>query len=144
MNNVVLIGRLTKDVELKYIQGTGTPVANFAIAVDREFTGKDGKKEVDFIDIQVWGKSAENCSNYIGKGSLVGVQGSIRIDLYQNKEGENRKITRVNANRVQFLDTKNNKVNHQGFELSFEPSFEPTGLEPQGFQAIDDNDDIPF
>ena len=105
MNNVVLIGRLTKDVELKYI-GTGTPVANFAIAVDREFTGKDGKKEVDFIDIQVWGKSAENCSNYIGKGSLVGVQGSIRIDLYQNKEGENRKITRVNANRVQFLDTK--------------------------------------
>jgi single-strand DNA-binding protein len=145
MNNVVLIGRLTKDVELKYIQGTGTPVANFAIAVDREFTGKDGKKEVDFIDIQVWGKSAENCSNYIGKGSLVGVQGSIRIDLYQNKEGENRKITRVNANRVQFLDTKNNKVNHQGFELSFEPSFEPTGLDPQGFQAIDnDNDDIPF
>ena len=144
MNNVVLIGRLTKDVELKYIQGTGTPVANFAIAVDREFTGKDGKKEVDFINIQVWGKSAENCANYIGKGSLVGVQGSIRIDLYQNKEGENRKITRVNAYRVQFLDTKNNKVNHQGFELSFEPSFEPTGLEPQGFQAIDDNDDIPF
>ena len=143
MNHVVLIGRLTKDVELKYIQGTGTPVANFAIAVDREFTGKDGKKEVDFINIQVWGKSAENCANYIGKGSLVGVQGSIRIDLYQNKEGENRKITRVNANRVQFLDTKNNKVNHQGFELSFEPSFEPTGLDPQGFQAIDE-DVIPF
>ena len=143
MNNVVLIGRLTKDVELKYIQGTGTPVANFAIAVDREFTGKDGKKEVDFINIQVWGKSAENCSNYIGKGSLVGVQGSIRIDSYQNQAGETRKVTRVNANRVQFLDTKNNKVNHQGFELSFEPSFEPTGLDPQGFQAID-GDDIPF
>ena len=143
MNHVVLIGRLTKDVELKYIQGTGTPVANFAIAVDREFTGKDGKKEVDFINIQVWGKSAENCSNYIGKGSLVGVQGSIRIDSYQNQAGETRKVTRVNANRVQFLDTKNNKVNHQGFELSFEPSFEPTGLDPQGFQAID-GDDIPF
>ena len=144
MNHVVLIGRLTKDVELKYTQGTGTPVANFAIAVDREFTGKDGKKEVDFINIQVWGKSAENCANYIGKGSLVCVQGSIRIDSYQNQAGETRKVTRVNANRVQFLDTKNNKVNHQGFELSFEPSFEPTGLEPQGFQAIDDNDDIPF
>ena len=143
MNHVVLIGRLTKDVELKYIQGTGTPVANFAIAVDREFTGKDGKKEVDFINIQVWGKSAENCANYIGKGSLVCVQGSIRIDSYQNQAGETRKVTRVNANRVQFLDTKNNKVNHQGFELSFEPSFEPTGLDPQGFQAIDD-DDIPF
>ena len=132
MNNVVLIGRLTKDVELKYIQGTGTPVANFAIAVDREFTGKDGKKEVDFIDIQVWGKSAENCANYIGKGSLVGVQGSIRIDLYQNKEGENRKITRVNANRVQFLDTKRTEQENK------------TNTNTLEFQEIDDNDDIPF
>ena len=131
MNNVVLIGRLTKDVELKYIQGTGTPVANFAIAVDREFTGKDGKKEVDFIDIQVWGKSAENCSNYIGKGSLVGVQGSIRIDLYQNKEGENRKITRVNANRVQFLDTKRTEQENK------------TNTNTLEFQEVD-NDDIPF
>ena len=135
MNHVVLIGRLTKDVELKYIQGTGTPVANFAIAVDREFTGKDGKKEVDFIDIQVWGKSAENCSNYIGKGSLVGVQGSIRIDLYQNKEGENRKITRVNANRVQFLDTKRSEQGNKD---------NANALEYAGFQQIDDNDDIPF
>ena len=135
MNHVVLIGRLTKDVELKYIQGTGTPVANFAIAVDREFTGKDGKKEVDFIDIQVWGKSAENCSNYIGKGSLVGIQGSIRIDTYQNQAGENRKITRVNANRVQFLDTKRSE---QGSKDN------ANALEYAGFQQIDDNDDIPF
>lgn len=135
MNNVVLIGRLTKDVELKYIQGTGTPVANFAIAVDREFTGKDGKKEVDFIDIQVWGKSAENCSNYIGKGSLVGVQGSIRIDTYQNQAGENRKITRVNANRVQFLDTKRSEQGNKD---------NANALEYTGFQQIDDNDDIPF
>ena len=135
MNHVVLIGRLTKDVELKYIQGTGTPVANFAIAVDREFTGKDGKKEVDFIDIQVWGKSAENCANYIGKGSLVGVQGSIRIDLYQNKEGENRKITRVNANRVQFLDTKRTEQENKS---------NANALEYAGFQQIDDSDDIPF
>ena len=135
MNHVVLIGRLTKDVELKYIQGTGTPVANFAIAVDREFTGKDGKKEVDFIDIQVWGKSAENCSNYIGKGSLVGVQGSIRIDTYQNQAGENRKITRVNANRVQFLDTKRSEQGNKD---------NANALEYAGFQQIDDNDDIPF
>ena len=109
MNNVVLVGRLTRDVELKYIQGSGTAVANFAIAVDREFTGKDGKKEVDFIDIQVWGKSAENCCNYIGKGSLVAIQGAIRVDSYQDQDGNNRKITRVNANRVQFLDSKKDK-----------------------------------
>ena len=147
MNHVVLVGRLTKDLELRYIAGSGTPVANFTIAVDREFTTKDGKKETDFIDIQVWGKSAENCTNYIGKGSLVGVQGSIRIDSYE-KDGERRKYTRINANRVQFLDTRNKsessyKENQQGFNPNFEPSFVPTGLDPQGYQAIED-DDIPF
>ena len=134
MNHVVLVGRLTRDVELKYIQGSGTPVANFAIAVDREFTGKDGKKEVDFIDIQVWGKSAENCATYIGKGSLVAIQGSIRVDSYQDQDGNSRKITRVNANRVQFLDSKKDK--------------QVNNVIPDGqfgnFQEVDDTDDIPF
>ena len=133
MNHVVLVGRLTRDVELKYIQGSGTSVTNFAIAVDREFIGKDGKKEVDFIDIQVWGKSAENCANYIGKGSLVAIQGSIRVDSYQDQDGNNRKITRVNANRVQFLDSKKEKQENNPMP----------GFEPQGFQNITD-DDIPF
>lgn len=140
MNHVVLIGRLTRDPELRYLAGSGTPVANFAIAVDREFS-KEGKKETDFIDIQVWGKSAENCANYLGKGSLVAIQGALRIDTYQNQAGENRKIARVNANRVQFLDSKNKSS--EGHNKQFEPSFEPPGLDPQGFQAIDD-EDIPF
>ena len=134
MNNVVLVGRLTRDPELKYIPGNGTAVANFAIAVDREFTGKDGKKETDFIDIQVWGKSAENCANYIGKGSLVAIQGSIRVDSYQDQDGNNRKITRVNANRVQFLDSKKDKQENNTMP----------GFEPQGFQQVDDSDEIPF
>ena len=133
MNNVVLVGRLTRDVDLKYIQGSGTPVASFTMAVDREFAGKDGKKETDFIDIQVWGKSAENCANYIGKGSLVAIQGSIRVDSYQDQEGNNKKITRVNANRVQFLDSKKEKQENNPMP----------GFEPQGFQNITD-DDIPF
>ena len=139
MNHVVLVGRLTRDVELKYIQGSGTPVANFGVAVDREFTGKDGKKEVDFIDIQVWGKSAETCANYIGKGSLVAIQGSIRVDSYQDQDGNNRKITRVNANRVQFLEFKKD---NQGDGV-IPKSLQLPELEPQGFQSIDD-DDIPF
>ena len=134
MNNVVLVGRLTRDPELKYIPGSGTPVTNFAIAVDREFTGKDGKKETDFIDIQVWGKSAESCANYIEKGSLVAIQGSIRVDSYQDQEGNNRKMTRVNANRVQFLDSKKDK--------------QVNNVIPDGqfgnFQEVDDTDDIPF
>jgi len=136
MNQVILVGRLTRDPELRYIAGSGTPVANFAIAVDREFTGKDGKKETDFIDIQVWGKSAENCANYIVKGSLVAIQGSLRIDNYKNELGENRKYTRVNANRVQFLD--NRKNNNE-----FKNDFVPVGINPEGFEAINDPD-IPF
>lgn len=132
MNNAVLVGRLTRDPELKYVAGSGTAIANFAIAVDREFSGKDGKKEVDFIDIQVWGKSAENCANYIGKGSMVGIQGSIRIETYQNQAGENRRATKINANRVQFLDTKKDGAN----------------AENKGnneFQKVDiDEDSIPF
>ena len=134
MNNVALVGRLTRDVELKYIQGSGTAVANFAIAVDREFIGKDSKKEVDFIDIQVWGKSAENCATYVGKGSLVAIQGSIRVDSYQDQDGNNRRITRVNANRVQFLDSKKD---NQSSNIA------PTG-QFQDFQQVDDTDDIPF
>lgn len=137
MNQVILIGRLTRDPELRYLTGSGTPVAQFAIAVDREFTGKDGKKETDFIDIQVWGKSAENCANYICKGSLVGIQGSLRIDNYKNEAGENRRSVRVNANRVQFLDNRKNNNQSEG---QFVPS---EGLEHGGWNAIED-DDIPF
>ena len=137
INNCTLVGRLVRDIELRYIPGNGTPVGNFTIAVDREFSGKDGKKETDFIDIQVWGKIAENCANYIAKGSLVAVQGSLRIESYE-KDGERRRIARVNANRVQFLESKKDKKDEQ-----FTPSFNPTGLNVNDFEAIADND-IPF
>ena len=137
MNHVVLVGRLTKDLELRYIAGNGTPVANFVLAVDREFAGKDGKKETDFLNIQVWGKSAENCANYIGKGSLVAVQGSIIIEKYE-KDGERRTFTKINANKVQFLDSKKDKQAKE-----FTPNFNSTGLNIDEFEAIH-NDDIPF
>lgn len=143
MNHIILIGRLTRDPELRYIAGNGTPVASFTVAVDREYSKE---KITDFIDIQVWGKSAENCANYIGKGSLVGVQGSLQIDTYKTQTGETRKAARVNANRVQFLDNKNksgNSYQNQSFDSNFEPNFQPTELDPQGFHAIDD-DEIPF
>ena len=162
MNQVILIGRLTRDPELKYLPGSGMAVANFTLAVDREMKGKDGKKETDFIDIQVWGKSAENCTNYIGKGSMVAVNGSLRIDTYQNQAGENKKITRVNANRVQFLDSKGsgqrNNMGNQGFNQGYnqapnQPQYGASqGLDlngfgdtsPLGFQPIDGDDTLPF
>lgn len=151
MNHVVLVGRLTKDPELRYIPGTGTAVATFAIAIDRDYAKKDGSRETDFIPVEVMGKPAEFCANYISKGRLVALQGSIRVDNYQTQSGERRTFTKVSARNIQALDSNKNRSDNpypnqnqnQGFEPSFEPSFEPTGLDPQGFQAIDD-DDIPF
>lgn len=141
MNHIVLIGRLTRDPELRYIAGSGTPVANFSLAVDRDFNGKDGQKQTDFINIEVWNKSAENCSNFLSKGSLVAISGALRIENYENQQGEKRSITKVRANTVQFLDSKNKKAGDNG--QSFTPSFNPSSLDPQGFQALDD-EDVPF
>ena len=148
MNHVVLVGRLTKDPELKYIAGSGTPVASFTIAVDRDYVKKDGTKETDFIPVEVIGKSAEFCANYISKGRLVAIQGSIQVNRYETQTGEKRTFTKVSTMKVQALDSNRNKSDNpyqsnEGFEPNFEPSFAPTGLDPQGFQAIDD-DDIPF
>ena len=136
MNQVILIGRLAQDVELRYIAGTGTPVATFTVAVEREFTGKNGKREVDFIDIQTWGKQAETCSKYIGKGSMVSIQGSLRVEKYEAKDGTRRTSYRVKADRVNFLS--NNKKSDERVEA---PQFDPSFL--GDFEGIDDVD-CPF
>lgn len=136
MNNVVLVGRLTKDPELRYIPNSGTPVATFTMAIDRDYKKKDGTKETDFIPIEVIGKAAEFCANYITKGRLVAIQGNLRVDRYQTQDGENRTFTKVSGRSVQALDCP--KDNQQGTNNITNP-----GLDPNGFQAIDD-DDIPF
>lgn len=140
MNSVVLVGRLTKDPELRYISGTGTAVANFTIAINRDYKKKDGTQETDFIPVQIMGKAAEFCANYITKGRLVAIQGSIRVDRYETQTGENRTFTKVSSRSIKPLDyVKNDNLN-----TDTSPSFEPTeGLDPNGFTAIDD-EDIPF
>ncbi|EGT4908133.1 single-stranded DNA-binding protein [Clostridioides difficile] len=135
MNNVAMIGRLTKDPELKYIPGSGTAVSTFTIAIDRDYVKKDGNKEIDFIPVEVMGKLAEVCANNLNKGRLIGVEGSIRVNSYE-KEGEKRTYTKVHANKIKFLDYKKD-------DAEKEYMFEPKGLDQQGFQAIDDPD-IPF
>ncbi len=86
MNSVVLVGRLTKDPELRYIPNSGTPVATFTIAIDRDYKKKDGTKETDFIPIEIIGKAAEFCANHITKGRLVAIQGNLRVDRYQTQD----------------------------------------------------------
>lgn len=136
MNQVILVGRLAQDVELRYIAGTGTPIATFTVAVEREFTGKNGKREADFIDIQTWGKQAETCSKYIGKGSMVSIQGSLRVEKYEAKDGTRRTSYRVKADRVNFLS--NSKKSDERVEA---PQFDPSFL--GDFEGIDDVD-CPF
>lgn len=108
LNKVNLVGRLTKDPELRYL-GNGNPVANFTLAVNRTFKNKDGEREADFINIQVWRKQAENCANYISKGSLVAISGRIQSRSYDTAEGQKRYVTEVVAEEVHFLDSKGSK-----------------------------------
>lgn len=141
MNHVVLVGRLTKDPDLRFVPGEGTPVVNFTLAINRGYKNKEGKSEADFIFVEAWNKQAENIAQYCFKGSMVGVQGSLRVETYMHQE-QKRSITKVRANQVAFLSSNNNN-NSEGAP-TFTPSFEaPQGLDPNGFQAIDD-DEIPF
>ena len=103
MNVVILIGRLTKDVELRYTQA-GKAVATFTLAVDRPFTNQAGERETDFIPVVVWGKLAEHCANYLGKGRQTAVEGRMQTRSYEDQNGQRRRVTEVVANSVQFLD----------------------------------------
>ena len=105
MNRIILIGRLTKDPELRYTPN-GIAVASFTLAVDRPFLNQQGEREADFINIVVWRKQAENCANYLTKGQQVAVDGRLQIRTYDTQEGQRRWITEVVADRVQFLDKK--------------------------------------
>ena len=104
MNKVFLIGRLTRDPELRYTD-SNVPVATFSIAVNRNFTNQAGEREADFINIIVWRKQAENVKNYIKKGSQVAIDGRIQTRNYE-KDGQRRYVTEVVADNVQFLDSK--------------------------------------
>jgi len=115
LNRIVLIGRLTRDPELRYTSN-GTPVCNFTLAVERNYTNRNGDRDVDFINIVTWRGLAENCARHLGKGRLVGVDGSLQI---RKSENNNRTYINpeVNADNVRFLDFGNNngsRNNNQG------------------------------
>lgn len=117
MNRVVLIGRLTKDPELKFTPGSGNAVATFTIAVDRRMPNKDGVREADFIPIVVWGKQAESTANYMSKGKLIGISGRIQTRSYEAKDGGRRYVTEVVADEIQFLEWGGNKSSAPKDEL---------------------------
>ena len=111
MNRVILVGRLTKDPELRYTQ-SGKGVASFNIAVNRPFK-TNGEQEADFINGVVWGKPAENLANYMKKGSQIGVDGRIQTRSYDNNEGKRVYVTEVVADSVSFLEPKGQSQNNK-------------------------------
>ena len=104
LNRIVLIGRLTKDPELRFTPANGVPVTQFTIAVDRPYVNQKGERETDFIRIVTWRKLAELCANNLTKGRLVGVDGRLQIRSYEGQDGHRRYVTEVVADAVQFLD----------------------------------------
>lgn len=109
LNNAVLVGRVARDIELKKTQG-GASVATIVLAVDRDFVSKDGKRETDFINIEVWNGRAEYCARNIEKGRLISVTGSIKTNRYETKDGQKRTNFVVLANNITTLEKPRNKV----------------------------------
>lgn len=107
INRVVLVGRLTRDCELKYTQ-SGNAVGTFNLAVNRRFKNANGEREADFIRCQIWGKQAENFANFTNKGSLVGIEGRIQTRSYE-KDGQRVYVTEVIVDNFSLLDSKNEK-----------------------------------
>lgn len=111
INRSVLVGRLTRDVDLRYTAG-GTAVGNFTIAVDRQFTNSNGEREADFINCVIWRKSAENFANFTHKGSLVGIDGRIQTRNYENQQGQRVYVTEVVVDNFALLEPKSANTNN--------------------------------
>lgn len=132
MNSIVLLGRMTKDAEVRYTS-TGKVVASFSLAVDRPYTGTDGKREADFINCTIWGKSAETLGNYVHKGQRLLVEGRLQIRSYDAKDGSKRWVTEVIVNHAEFIERKE--------QTSQQPA--PQSMESFG-QQVPFDEEIPF
>ncbi|MCG0275119.1 MAG: single-stranded DNA-binding protein [Thermosediminibacteraceae bacterium] len=143
MNKVILIGRLTKDPELRFTPANGVAVTTFTLAVDRPFLNQKGEREADFIPVVVWRKLAETCANNLKKGRLVGVSGRLQVRSYDTPGGQRRWVTEVVADEVQFLDRPKSEQDsglgdaNEGIEdIDFDFNFDEN--------IGEEGDDVPF
>lgn len=148
INRVILVGRLTKDPEYRTTPN-GIDVANFTLAVNRNFKSKNGEQQADFINVVVFRNQAQNVNNYLSKGSLAGVDGRIQSRSYENKEGQRVFVTEVVADSVQFMDSKGS--NQQNSQPQQQRGQAPAGNNPFGNGMQNANgpieisdDDLPF
>jgi single-strand DNA-binding protein len=136
LNKVIVIGNLTRDPELKYTP-SGTARTRFAVAINRQYKDSAGQmqEEVTFVPIVVWGAQAENCANYLTKGRSVAVEGRLRIDSFENQEGEKKQVVEVVAQSVQFLGGAPRSTS--------EPGSAPAGEDAQA-KALATDEEVPF
>ena len=147
MNNIVLMGRLTRDPELRHTQ-SGTPVASFTLAVDRRFTPKDGsERQTDFIDIVAWQSTAEFVSRYFTKGQMAALTGRLQIRDWTDKEGNKRRSAEVVAENIYFTESKKSREASTGFSEArddYSPAFAPP-VAGSDFAELDmDDGELPF
>ena len=146
LNHITLMGRLTRDVELRRTGG-GTAVASFTVAVDRDFGGRDGgEKETDFIDCVAWRQTGEFVSKYFSKGSMIVVSGRLQIRSWNDKDGNKRRSAEIVADNVYFGDSKKDEGNTSSGYTGFIPNDKLSGNTPvQDFaQLTDDDAQLPF
>lgn len=136
MNKVILVGRLTRDPEVKYTP-SGKMVATFTLAVDRAYTANKEQKETDFVPIVVWGNTAEFCGNYLNKGSKILVDGRLQVRSYE-KDGQRRYVTEVIANSVDSLERRSSTGGPSNDNQQVKDSIASFGSD------VDINDEVPF
>lgn len=137
MNKAFLIGRLTRDPELRYSLSNAA-IVNFSIAIDRQYTNNQGQRETDFINIVAFQKQAENVKKYLSKGSLVAIDGRIQTRNYEDKDGKRVYVTEVVADRVQFLESKGSSNVSAGREENVSPADFQTDTAPKETNVSDD------
>jgi len=140
INRTVLVGRMTKDVDLRYTQ-TGKAVGNVTLAVNRPFKNQNtGEYDADFIPIVIWGKQAENLAQYMKKGSQIGVDGRIQTRTYDDKDGKKVYVTEVVADSIQFLESKQSNKSTERQQIDAYNA----ELEKHGNPIDVNDDDLPF
>lgn len=123
INNVVLVGRLTRDVELRYTP-QNQAVGTFSLAVNRNFKSQSGEREADFVNCVIWRQLAENLANWAKKGALIGITGRIQTRNYEGQDGKRVYVTEVVADGFQLLEKRDNSANHASMDEQVPPSFE--------------------
>ena len=141
MNKVILMGRLTKDPEVRYTQNTNTLVASFSLAVNRRFVKQGEERQADFINIVAWSKTGEFCSKYFKKGQQVGIIGRIQTRTWDDEQGQKHYVTEVVAEEAYFADSK--RDGDAASMGSFENTFGSVATTSPEFE-ISSNDDLPF